>query len=122
MARRRSSHTLRREERNPTGTTEEALVIKDVVIRWSYPEKECHWNSLQEAMDNVCQTHLTVDDMLQFDYHGKKMYSLHARLEGLARVILPLTQILDAFAEYFFNGQSQQFVVDKNFEMLRTLA
>ena len=73
-------------------------------------------------MDNICQTSLTVDDMLQFDYYGKPMYSMHARLVGLARVVLALTQILDAFAEYFFSGEAQQYVIDMNYELLRTSA
>ena len=60
--------------------------------------------------------------MLQFDYYGKPMYSMHARLVGLARVVLALTQILDAFAEYFFSGEAQQYVIDMNYELVRTLA
>lgn len=39
-----------------------------------------------------------------------------------ARIVLALTQILGLFADYFFSTNSQSFVVDKDFELMRSLA
>lgn len=106
----------------PNRPAAEAIALRALVMRWTSPEKDCHWSSLQEAVDNMCQVSLRIEDMVPFPYLNKIKYSLHARLDAYARIVLALTQILGLFADYFFSTNSQSFVVDKDFELIRSLA
>ena len=64
----------------PNRPAEEAIALRAIVIRWTFPETDCNWSSLEEAVDNMCQVSIKTDDMIGFSHTSGVKFSLHARL------------------------------------------
>ncbi|KAF8200965.1 hypothetical protein BJ912DRAFT_1054425 [Pholiota molesta] len=97
---------------------EEALLLREVLIRWSHPDTDCTWTDLPSAVDNLQRQRLTIKDLVTYDEKGTKFYSFHARLLEIGMIVLALSQIIRSLADFFYGEKRQTFVIDKDFQFL----
>lgn len=108
----------------PGRTQEEAVLLRDILIRWTGAHKMCYWEDLPSAVQAFATTSVGYSDILSRSVNEElTFYSLHREhLLEIAHIVLALTQILRAFADYFFQSRDCALAVDPNFHLLRTLA
>ncbi|KAF8164338.1 hypothetical protein BJ912DRAFT_1068412 [Pholiota molesta] len=102
---------------------EEALWIRDILIRWTYPDLDCNYENLPNLVETVTATKLTVNDLIEYNsITGTKFYSFHSKLLDLGLALQALTQILRAFTDFFYGHDASSFYPDRDFKLLRLLA
>ncbi|KAF9541308.1 hypothetical protein CPC08DRAFT_606734, partial [Agrocybe pediades] len=108
----------------PDRPAEEAMMLRDIVIRWSYPHLMCLWESLPQGVKSFLRARVSITELVAYDLpNDTTFYGLpKERLNEIAQIILALTQILAAFADFFYRGKKSAFTVDVNFSLLKLLA
>ncbi|KAF9549473.1 hypothetical protein CPC08DRAFT_595857, partial [Agrocybe pediades] len=108
----------------PDRPPEEAMLLRDIVIRWTYPHLMCLWESLPQGVELFLKTSVTVSELIAYDLSDDSTcYGLpKERLNEFAQLVLALSQILTTFAEFFYRGKKSAFSLDPNFSLLRLLA
>ncbi|KAF9550927.1 hypothetical protein CPC08DRAFT_606756, partial [Agrocybe pediades] len=108
----------------PDRPPEEAMLLRDIVIRWTAPHLACIWDSLHQAIEAFLRARVTVTELVAYDVQNDDtFYALpKERLNEIGQIILAITQILAAFAEFFYRGKKAAFSVDVNYSLLRLLA
>ncbi|KAF9542389.1 hypothetical protein CPC08DRAFT_650220, partial [Agrocybe pediades] len=108
----------------PDRPAEEAMMLRDIVIRWSYPHLMCLWESLPQGVNSFLKARVTITELIAYNLpNDTTSYGLpKERLNEFAQIILALSQILATFAEFFYRGKKSSFTVDVNFSLLRLLA
>ena len=108
----------------PGRMQEEAVLLHDILIRWTGAYKMCYWEDLPSAVEAFANTSIGYSDILARSVNEDlTYYSLHwEHLLEIAHIVLALTQILQAFANYFFQSRERALAVDPNFQLIWTLA
>ncbi|KAF9542449.1 hypothetical protein CPC08DRAFT_592968, partial [Agrocybe pediades] len=108
----------------PDRPAEEAMTLRDIVIRWTYPHLMCLWESLPLGVKSFLNARVSITELIAYDLpNDTTVYGLpKERLNEIAQIILALTQILAAFAEFFYRGKKSAYTVDVNFSLLKLLA
>ncbi|KAF9541395.1 hypothetical protein CPC08DRAFT_605757, partial [Agrocybe pediades] len=107
----------------PDRPPEEAMMLRDIVIRWTYPHLDCLWESLPQAVNSFLKARVTITELVAYDLSDDTFYGLpKGRLNEIAQILLALNQILASFAEFFYRGKKSAFTADANFSLLKLLA
>ncbi|KAJ6455553.1 hypothetical protein DFH09DRAFT_864427, partial [Mycena vulgaris] len=106
----------------PGKTTEETMMLRDVVMRWSLPHRSWYWNLLQQGVTDSSKIKITYEDLVSYKTAGSVLYSLNAfHLEQLAQLALAVHQILNGLYDFLGKTGSARFPFDPEWKLLRLM-
>ncbi|KAF9471208.1 hypothetical protein BDN70DRAFT_820303, partial [Pholiota conissans] len=106
----------------PGRKSEECIHLRDIIRRWSQPDSDCTWESIEMAVETIKNSSIFIKDFVPFNTENGTFYSFHHRLFLLAKLILALNQIIRASAEFFYGAEAQIYTVDNEYKLVRLLA
>ncbi|KAG6913039.1 hypothetical protein DXG01_010265, partial [Tephrocybe rancida] len=107
----------------PGRSKEESDLVRDILIRWSSPHKDCLWTDMNTALKDFSKISISLRDLKPYDGGEKTVYALNKpRLNEIAQVSLAVHQVLDAFAAFMYSSSKYRFQYDPGYQLLRMLA
>ncbi|KAJ7106503.1 hypothetical protein C8R43DRAFT_841636, partial [Mycena crocata] len=106
----------------PGKSSEEAMVLRDIIIRWTLGHRGWFWNYLPHAIADLAQIKFTREDLVPYQDQGVRVYSLNGyHLELFAQITLAVHQILNGLYDFMGKHGSQRFPIDREWKMLRLM-
>ncbi|KAF8143406.1 hypothetical protein K438DRAFT_1516035, partial [Mycena galopus ATCC 62051] len=106
----------------PGKTTEETMVLRDIVMRWVQPHINLNWETLKEGIQKFSEEKPSKHGLLVFRHQERAVYSLGSfLLERFAHLVLAATQILGGLNEFLGNPPKKRFLLDPEWKFLRTM-
>ncbi|KAJ7667257.1 hypothetical protein B0H17DRAFT_1336134 [Mycena rosella] len=109
----------------PGKTSEETMVLRDVVMRWNLPHRLWNWETLEQGVRDYDHARITQQNLMGF--HGAtagmdKVFMLGTfHLERLAQLTLAIHQVLTGLYEFLDTPHSRRFVIDPGWQFLRLM-
>ncbi|KAJ7256418.1 hypothetical protein C8J57DRAFT_1026732, partial [Mycena rebaudengoi] len=107
----------------PDRSMEESIALRDVLIRWTAPHMELHWENLKQGIQDV----VALGDPFRFvseldEEHMPRSYCISLpALIFIAQVSLAVQQIMDGVSNFLNKAPHHRLMLDPQFRFLRML-
>ncbi|KAJ7659112.1 hypothetical protein DFH06DRAFT_941177, partial [Mycena polygramma] len=105
-------------------SAEETMMLRDILIRWTFAHVDALWSNLEEGIKSVTQLETPTKFMEVFVSHGESVgyYCIAAHvLLLIGHVSLATQQVLDGLSSFLNKADHHSFVLDPGFRWLLLL-
>lgn len=106
----------------PGKTSEESMILRDVVMRWCLQHRNWNWDDLETGVREFYNLRVTTNNLTTYEEEGYKTYTLGTfHLELIAQLTLAVHQVLDGLYKILNTPVGRRFEIDPGWQFLRMM-